>query len=144
MVHISRSKSRVLFKNHDCLITTQIEEKPEKIWKTKNQILNHVKSANWNEQSSPVWSDPDFVNATLSTSLKVTLGYLRSFQKLLKVSLGHFRSFLVLVTTMLELPSFEFLLNSRLLAGGWWKWKDHQKTSLQFWLIFTIHFRPRN
>ena len=144
MLYISRSKSRVLFKNHDRLITIQIEDKPEKIWKTKNQILNHVKSANWNEQSGPVRSDPGFVDTTLSTSLKVTLGYLRSFQKLLKVSLGHFRSFLVLVTTMLELPSFEFLLNSCLLAGGWWKWKDHQKTSLQFWLIFTIHFRPRN
>ena len=109
----------MLFKNHDRLITIQIEDKLEKIWKTKNQILNHVKSANRNEQSGPVQSDPGFVDTTLSTSLKVTLGYLRSFQKLLKVSLGHFRSFLVLVTTMLELPSFEFLLNSRLLAGGW-------------------------
>ena len=30
-------------------------------------------------QSNPVQSNPDFVNATLFTSLKVILGYFKSF-----------------------------------------------------------------
>ena len=42
--------------------------KPHKICKLK-----------WTIQSNPVWCDPEFGNAALFTSLKVILGYFRSF-----------------------------------------------------------------
>ena len=47
---------------------------------TENKMLNHVKSANRNEQSYPIRSDPDFVNAALFTSLKVILGFQGHFR----------------------------------------------------------------
>ena len=68
----------------------------EFLTKTENQMLNHVISANRNEQSDPirsdpVRSDPDFVDAALFTSFKVILGYFRFFKNSLKVILCHFQ-----------------------------------------------------
>ena len=47
----------------------------EFLTKTENQMLYHIISTNWNEQSdlirsSQVWSDPYFVDATLSCHLR--------------------------------------------------------------------------
>ena len=68
-------------------------------------------------RSDTVRSDIDFVDVALFTSLKVILGYFRSFQKSLKVILGFFRSFQVI-------PCFN----------------NYQWTLPQFLLWFATHF----
>ena len=52
-----------------------LENPSQCLMKTKKQMLNRIKSTNWN----PIRSDPDFVNTALFTSLKVILSYFRSF-----------------------------------------------------------------
>ena len=84
------------------LIAAQIEKKKKKrkkFWKkafefltkTENQMLNHVKSTNRNEQSDPL--RPDRSRFCRRRIVHILEGHTRLFKVILEITQGHFGSF---------------------------------------------------